>query len=121
MDRISIDDTAIHSLNVSGHASIADEVNLVVYSNRVYQLPQYNRFLDVSYADTLLALEPYIGNDWLVLVALRQREYESETDVGHSLQGLYPREASADTAVIFAWRDPGKLAGFANRFISIIL
>lgn len=91
VDRVSIESGANNFLNFFGYPSFSSENEFDAYIDRVYQLSQYSRFLDVSYSDTLLTLATCIENDRLVLLARRQRENETESDLQRSLLGLYTR------------------------------
>lgn len=89
--QVSADGTNQKGLDFTGHASFADEAGFNAYIDKVYEQSLYSRYLDVKYSDTLLALVTCIDNDRLVLVARRQRDNETESDIRHCLLGLFTR------------------------------
>ena len=89
--QVSADGTNQKGLDFTGHASFADEAGFNAYIDKVYEQSLYSRYLDVKYSDTLLALVTCIDNDRLVLVARRQRDNETESEIRHCLLGLYTR------------------------------
>lgn len=91
VDQVSLDYTARNFLNFARYSPFYDEDDFNAYIDDVYEHSLYTRYLDVDYTDTLLTLVTCIGDDRLILVARRQRENETESEIQHCLLNLCMR------------------------------